>query len=114
MCRTSEAADFDRVERPSLQAGISRVDRTLPFAQTARELELVGSEDEADQVSQKPPPIFLRGIDGLVPLFVSDEERVILQELFAALQKRGRRVQDQASATIPPLKNAFAPDLSLR
>lgn len=61
------------------------MDRTLPFAQTARELELVSREDEAYQVSQQAPAIFLRGVDGLVPLFVRDEERVILQELFAAL-----------------------------
>lgn len=61
------------------------MDRTLPFAQTARELELVSGEDEAYQVPQQPPPIFLGGVDGLVPLFVGDEERVVLQELFAAL-----------------------------
>lgn len=75
------------------------MDRSLPFAQTARELELISSEDKAYQVSQQPPAIFLRGVYGLVPLFVSDEERVILQELFAALW-RGR-VQDQASPTVP-------------
>lgn len=82
---TSEAADFDRVERSSLQAGISRVDRTLPFAQTAGELELVSGENVAYQVAQQPPAIFLGGVDGLVPLFISDEERVVLQELFTAL-----------------------------
>lgn len=76
------------------------MDRTLPLAQTARELELVGSEDEAYQVAQQPPAIFLGGVDRLVPLFVSDEERVVLQELFAALQKGGG--QGQASASVPP------------
>lgn len=82
---TSEAADFDRVERSSLQAGISRVDRTLPFAQTAGELELVSGENVAYQVAKQPPAVFLGGVDGLVPLFISDEERVVLQELLTAL-----------------------------
>lgn len=82
---TSEAADFDRVERSSLQAGISRVHRTLPFAQTAGELELISGENIAYQVAQQPPAVFLGGVDGLVPLFISDKERVVLQELFTAL-----------------------------
>lgn len=82
---TSEAADFDRVERSSLQAGISGVDWALPFAQTAGELELVSGEDVTYQVAQQPPAILLGGVDGLVPLFIGDEERVVLQELFTAL-----------------------------
>lgn len=86
---TSEAADFDRVERSSLQAGISGVDWALPFAQTTGELELVSGEDVTYQVAQQPPAILLGGVDGLVPLFIGDEERVVLQELFTALWRRG-------------------------
>lgn len=97
--RTSEAADFDGVERPSLQAGISRVDRSLPFAQTAGELELVRGEDVANQVAQQPSAIFLGGVDGFVPLFIGDEERIVLQELFTALQ--GRRAQCQRPQVRP-------------
>lgn len=88
---TSEAADFDGVERSSLQAWISWVDWSLPFAQTAGELELVRGEDEANQVTQQPPAVFLRGVDGFIPLLVRDEERVVLQELLTALQGGGRR-----------------------
>lgn len=62
------------------------MDRALPFSQTAGELQLVRGEDEADQVAQQPPAIFLGGVDGLVPLLVGDEERIVLQQLFAALQ----------------------------
>lgn len=94
------------------------MDRTLPFAQTTRELELVSSEDEAYQVSQQPPPIFLRGVDGLVPLFVSDEERVILQELFTALQGECRiRLQPLYFHKITlhaGLNDSFVPDLLLK
>lgn len=94
--RTSEAADFNRVERSSLQAWISWVDWTLPFAQTTGELELICGEDVANQVAQQPPAVFLRGVDSFVPLLVSDEERVVLQELFAALQgDRGGRQEVQ-------------------
>lgn len=63
--------------------------RPLPFAQTAGELQLIRGEDIADQVAQEPPAIFLRGVDGFVPLLVGDEERVVLQELFTALKGRG-------------------------
>lgn len=98
---TSEAADFDRVERSSLQARISRVDRALPFAQTAGELELVRGENVANQVAQQPPAVFLGGVDGLVPLFVGDEERVVLQELFTALWGGGVGVRARDSATPP-------------
>lgn len=65
------------------------MDRTLPFAQTAGEFELVRGEDKANQVAQQPPAIFLRGVDGFVPLLIRDEERVVLQELLTALQGRG-------------------------
>lgn len=64
------------------------MDRALPLAQTAGELELVRGEDVADQVAQQPPAVFLGGVDGFVPLLVGDEERVILQQLLAALQGR--------------------------
>lgn len=62
------------------------MDRALPLAQTAGELELVRGEDVADQVAQQPPAVLLGGVDGLVPLLVGDEERIVLQELLAALQ----------------------------
>lgn len=62
------------------------MDRSLPLAQTAGELELVRGEDVADQVAQQPPAVLLGGVDGLVPLLVGDEERIVLQELLAALQ----------------------------
>lgn len=62
------------------------MDRALPLAQTAGELELVRGEDVADQVAQQPPAILLGGVDGLVPLFVGNEEWIVLQELLAALQ----------------------------
>jgi len=61
------------------------VQRTLPFAQTAGELELIRGEYVADQVSQQPSAVFLGGVDSFVPLLISDEERIVLQELFAAL-----------------------------
>lgn len=77
------------------------MDRTLPFAQTAGELELVGGEDVAYQVAQQPPAIFLGGVDSLVPLFISDEERVVLQELFAALRGDGGVVRVRNLATAP-------------
>lgn len=83
---TSEAGDFDGVERSSLQPRVSWVDRALPLAQTAGELELVRGEDVADQVAQQPPAVLLGGVDGLVPLLVADEERIVLQQLLAALQ----------------------------
>lgn len=83
---TSEAADFDGVERSSLQARVPWVDWTLPFAQTTGELQLVCGEDVAYQVAQQPSAVFLGGVDGLVPLLVSDEKRIILQQLFTALQ----------------------------
>lgn len=62
------------------------MDRALPFAQTAGELELVRGEDVANQVAQQPSAIFLRGVDSFVPLLISDEERIVLQELFTALR----------------------------
>lgn len=83
---TSKAGDLDGVERPSLQPRVARVDRALPFAQTAGELELVRGEDVADQVAQQPPAVLLGGVDGFVPLLVGDEERIVLQELLAALR----------------------------
>lgn len=92
--RTSEAADFDGVQWPSLQARLPWVDRALPFTQTAGELELVRGEDVADQVAQQSPAVFLWGVDSFVPLLVSDEEWVVLQELFTALQGRGQRTED--------------------
>lgn len=64
------------------------MDRALPLAQTAGELELIGGEDVANQVAQQPPAVFLGGVDGFVPLLVGDEERVVLQQLLAALQGR--------------------------
>ena len=83
---TSEAADLDRVEGPPLQAGLPRVDGALPLAQATGVLELVGGEHEADQVAQQPPAVLLGGVDGLVPLLVGDEQRVVPQELLAALK----------------------------
>lgn len=91
---TSEAADFDGVERSSLQAWISWVDGSFPLAQTAWELELVGGEDEANQVAQQPPAIFLGGVDSFVPLLVGDVQRVVLQQLLTALQGRGGGEQE--------------------
>ena len=66
------------------------MDGALPLPQTAGELQLVRGEDVADQVAQQPAAIFLGGVDGFVPLLVSDEERVVLQELLTALQGGGR------------------------
>lgn len=65
--------------------------RPLPFAQTAGELQLVCGEDVADQVAKQPPAVFLGRVDSFVPLLVGDEERVILQELFTALQGGGNQ-----------------------
>lgn len=62
------------------------MDRALPFAQTTGELELIRGEDVANQVAQQPSAIFLGGVDSFVPLLISDEERIVLQELFTALQ----------------------------
>ena len=67
------------------------MDRTLPFAQTAGELELVCGEDVANKVSQQPSAIFLGRVDGFVPLLIRDEERVVLQELLTALRGGGRQ-----------------------
>lgn len=64
------------------------MDRALPLAQTTGELELVCGEDVANQVAQQPPAVFLGGVDGFVPLLVGDEQRVVLQQLLAALQGR--------------------------
>ena len=58
----------------------------LPLAQAARVLELVGVEDEADEVAQQAAAIFLGGVDGLVPLLVADEQGIVPQELLAALK----------------------------
>lgn len=65
------------------------MDRTFPFAQAAREFEFVGGEDEAYQVAQQSPAIFLGGVDRLVPLLIGDEERVVLQQLLASLYRLG-------------------------
>lgn len=62
------------------------MDGALPLAQTAGELQLIGGEDVANQVAQQPSAVFLGGVHRLVPLLVGDEERVVLQELFTALQ----------------------------
>lgn len=67
------------------------MDRALPLAQTAGELELVRGEDVANQVAQQPPAVFLGGVDGFVPLLVGDEQRVVLQQLLAALQGRDEK-----------------------
>jgi hypothetical protein len=65
------------------------VDGALPLAQAARVLELVGGEHEADQVAQQAAAVLLGGVDGLVPLLVGDEQRVVPQQLLATLERKG-------------------------
>lgn len=89
---TSEAADFDRIERPSLRSRLAHVGRAFPLSQAARVLQLICSEHEADEVAQQPTPVLLRRVHGLVPLLVSDEERIIPQQLLASLLAQQLRV----------------------
>lgn len=94
---TSETGDLDGVEGSSLGPDVSRLDGALPLAQAAGVLELVGGEDVADQVAQQAAAIFLGGVDGLVPLLIGDEERVVGQQLLAALKTMTRRLLIQQS-----------------
>lgn len=85
ICRTSEAADFDRVERPSLRSRLAHVGRAFSLAQAARVLQFICSEHKADEVAQQPTSILLRGVYCLVPLFVGDEKRIVPQQLLTSL-----------------------------
>lgn len=87
-CSTSEARDFNWIQRASFGTCLSWLHWPFPFPKAAWVLKLVGGEDESDEVAQKPPPVLLGRVHSLVPLFARYVHRIAVQQLLASLKQK--------------------------
>lgn len=86
-CSTSETCYFYWIQRTSFRTCLSWLHWPFPFPKAAWVLKLIGCENKSDEISKEPPSIFLWWIYSLIPLFTSDVDRVVVQQLLAPLQK---------------------------
>lgn len=86
-CSTSEARDFNWIQRASFRTCLSWLNWPFPFPKAAWVLKLIGCENKSDEVSEEPPPVFLGRIYSLVPLFARYVDRIVVQQLLASLEK---------------------------
>lgn len=87
-CSTSEACDFNWIQRASFGTCLSWLHWPFPFPKAAWVLKLIGCENKSDEVSQEPSPIFLWRIYSLIPLFARYVDRIVVQQLLASLEKQ--------------------------
>lgn len=86
-CSTSEARDFNWIQRASFGTCLSWLNWPFPFPKAAWVLKLIGGENKSDEVAEEPPPVFLGRIYSLVPLFARYVDRIVVQQLLASLEK---------------------------
>lgn len=86
-CSTSETCYFNWIQRASFRTSVSWLHWPFPFSKAARVLKLIGCEDKSDEVPEEPSAIFLWGVYSLIPLFASDVDGVVVQQLLAPLRK---------------------------
>lgn len=106
-CGTSEARDFNWIQRASFGTCLSWLHWPFPFPKAAWVLKLICGEDKSDEVAQEPPPVLLGGVHGLVPLFARYVHRVVVQQLLASLEKGNIFSLPAAPASQKPKPSPF-------
>lgn len=86
-CSTSETCYFYWIQRTSFRTCLSWLHWPFPFSKAAWVLKLIGCENKSDEIAKEPSSIFLGRIYSLIPLFTSDVDRVVVQQLLAPLKK---------------------------
>lgn len=86
-CSTSETCYFNWIQRTSFRTCLSWLHWPFPFSKAAWVLKLIGCENKSDEIAKEPSSIFLGRIYSLIPLFTSDVDRVVVQQLLTPLKK---------------------------
>lgn len=86
-CSTSETCYFNWIQRTSFRTCLSWLHWPFPFPKAAWVLKLIGCENKSDEIAEEPSSVFLGRIYSLIPLFTSDVDRVVVQQLLTPLKK---------------------------